>query len=240
MARSGQWLLTLTLLASAGGLIFGLLSPQDRIATDLPLKKAQAPVDDSGSEEQPVLTEAVSQPPPLSEFVEMTLRPLFSSSRRPPPASGEDVTPDTQKISAGPVETKQFMVMGIIIAPNEKVALLRQQNSSNEILHVKEGQKISDWTVSEITPESVIMQQGGVTDVVKLSDNILSAAEKMKLVQQAKRAQAKTANTQKLLNRRTQANNNRRNARQFTRKNNQLPQTGKNIIPGRTIKKPVR
>ncbi|MCP5408887.1 MAG: hypothetical protein H6963_06285 [Chromatiaceae bacterium] len=65
--------------------------------------------------------------------------------------------PDTQEAAIGPAETNQFLVMGIVIAQDEKVALLKQLRTTR--FCVKEGQKISDWTVSEITPKSVTIEQ---------------------------------------------------------------------------------
>jgi hypothetical protein len=242
MARSGQLLLTLALLTSAAGLIFGLISLNDQSEINMPVKRALPAVPgESASEEQPALVEELAEPIPLSEFVEMTMRPLFSPSRRPLTATGDDAVPETQQeIANGPVGANQFLVMGIVIAADEKVALLKQQKSGNEVFRVKEGQKFSDWTVSEISPESVTIRQRGVTDVVKLSDNVLSTAQKQKLMQQARLEQAKTANKAKQVNRRTQMNMNRRTVRRYNRRNKLLPRTGNNNTPTRTVRTPVR
>jgi hypothetical protein len=124
------------------------------------------------------------------------------------------------------------MVIGIVIAQNEKVALLKQLKKSNEIVHVKEGQVLSNWTVSEITPESVTIQQNGVTDVVKLSDNVLSAIEKRTLAQRAKQDQLKAAKRGVLAKRAPVAANDRRKIRQPTRKN-------RPVRRARNIKQPV-
>lgn len=239
MARSGQLMLTLVLLASAGGLLAGLLSLQAWTAPDVPENKVLLKTPDKGaSAEQPLLLEQATEPVPLSEYVEMIKRPLFSPHRRPPSVAGEDIVPDTQEAAIGPAETNQFLVMGIVIAQDEKVALLKQLRN-NEILRVKEGQKISDWTVSEITPKSVTIVQGGVTEIIKLSDNVLSAAEKLKLTQQAKLEQATNEVKQKLINRRLQPNSNRRNIRQLPRLNRAVPQTHR-IVPGQTLRTPAR
>lgn len=242
MARSGQILLTLAMLASAAGLVVGLLSQQDQTAINLQVNRAVPAVPDGSAWQEPLtLVEEPAEPIPLSEFVEMTMRPLFSPSRRPAPATGIEAVPETyREIANGPVETNQFLVMGIVIAPDEKVALLKQPKNSNEVIRVKEGQKISDWTVSEITPESVTIEQSGITDVVKLSDNVLSAAQKQKLMQQAKREQLKKARSTKQATRRTPVNNNRRKARQITQRKKALPRTRNNTIPKRTVRKPVR
>ena len=137
------------------------------------------------------------------------------------------------------METNQFMVMGIVIAPDEKVALLKQLKNSAEIVRVKEGQKVSDWTVAEITPQSVTIEQSGVTDVVKLSDNVLTAAEKQKLMQQAKLEQATTAK-QQLANRRPQIINDPRKTRQYIQRRIPTVRSQNSRIPARAVRTPTR
>ena len=240
MARSGQWILSFALLVSAGVLVFGLLSVQHRTAVGQPSKNATLAVpDDSTSAPQPALVEQISEPVPLSEFGEMIMRPLFSPSRRPPEAGGEEMASDTQESTTLPLETNQFLVMGIVIAQDEKVALLKQPGYSDEILQVKEGQKLSDWTVSEITPEFVTIERGGVSEVVRLSDNVLSAAEKQRLLQQAKLKQTAAAIRQKRDNRSAQINSSRRDVRRILRRNIALPQPGTRA-PGQPVRTPVR
>lgn len=240
--RSGQFLLTLALLASAAGLLFGLLSLEDRTDAQSALQPTvTAPPERSTAEEQQMPTEESEHAVAMSEFVEMTMRPLFSPTRRPPTADENSVVQDTaQEPTAEPIETSQFMVMGIVIAPDEKVALLKQLRNSAEIVRVKEGQKISDWTVSQITPQSVTIEQSGVTDVVKLSDNVLSATEKQKLMQQAKLEQATTTKQQQLANRRQQIINDPRKTRQFIKRNRPTVRTQNNRSPRRTVRTPTR
>ena len=239
--RSSQLLLTLALLASAGGLLFGLLSLQERTDTQSAAQQptVAAPPASSAAEESEMPSTDIPQAP-LSDFVEMTMRPLFSPTRRPPAADESSEEQEiVQETSAGPVETNQFMVMGIVIAPDEKVALLKQLKNSAEIVRVKEGQKVSDWTVAEITPQSVTIEQSGVTDVVKLSDNVLTAAEKQKLMQQAKLEQATTAK-QQLANRRPQIINDPRKTRQYIQRRIPTVRSQQSRIPARAVRTPTR
>lgn len=120
------------------------------------------------------------------------------------------------------------MVIGIVIAPDEKVALLKQLRKNNEIVHVKEGETLSEWTVAQISPESVTMQQQGVTDVVKLSDNVLSDAEKRVLAQRAKQEELNAARREQQADR--VENNAEQNATHQRRFAGQSPQ----------LKRPVR
>ncbi|MCP4285019.1 MAG: hypothetical protein GY792_11280 [Gammaproteobacteria bacterium] len=238
MARSGQLLLSTLMLVSAGGLIYGVLSQSQTTTVDQKISATAAVTVLTG--DKPIAVEEVLEPPPLSEFVEITARPLFSSSRRPVPLSTGDEAPNTIQAAVGPIEKKQFMVMGIVIAQDEKVALLKQLKKSNEVVRVKEGQKLSDWTVSAITPDSVTMQQRGVTDVVKLSDNVLSAAEKRKLAAKAKQQRLKAARKQITNKRRAKTSTNRRKSPQITQRKQPVrkSQTRRNLRP--KIKMPAR
>jgi len=242
MMRNGQLILTTILLVSAGALGFGLLSQQQRTLTQVAVQKAPATIPDQVvPDEQSEIQEMASEPVPLSEFVEMTMRPLFSPSRRPPPGEPLKAAPDSQpEIAVGTVQGNQFMVTGIVITPQEKVALLKQVLNSSQIIRVKEGQKLSDWTVAKITPEYVTLQQKGVTDVIKLSDNVLSAAQKQKLVQQAKRNKAKAVKRERSPGGRASVRNNRQPVRRVTRQKQPNQRIGSSKTPQPTIRMPVR
>ena len=82
---------------------------------------------------------------------------------------------------------EMLVVMGIIITEGEKIALLKQGNQKEgDTLKVKEGQEVSGWKIASITTESVTVSQRDTTDVIKLSDNVLSEAEKRRLEALAK------------------------------------------------------
>lgn len=227
--RVGQLLLTGVLLASAGGMVYSLQTLVESGVQPMEERIASAR---SGDPQplQPVLPAAeLFAPLPLAEFIEITARPLFSPSRRPPPPEIADATPEAPAANpAAAPETNQFMVIGIVIAPDEKVALLKQLRKNNEIVHVKEGETLSEWTVAQISPESVTMQQQGVTDVVKLSDNVLSDAEKRVLSQRAKQEELNAARREQQADR--VENNAEQNATHQRRFAGQSPQ----------LKRPVR
>ncbi len=83
--------------------------------------------------------------------------------------------------------------MGIVITGENKVALLKPTGKSSDVFRVREGERVLEWTVESVTPEAVTIRQGDITDTLKLSDNVLSQAEKRRIAQQQAR-KAKTDN----------------------------------------------
>ncbi len=190
MNARGQRLLSLLLLVAMAGLGYLLYDDIDQITRQkapaltsrLP---ATAPQPEAATAPDPEHT-----PPPINDFLEMVARPLFSQERRPPPAAPAEpaatnpVNPTTPVQSGG----QQFLVMGIIITDQEKVALLKPRRGKAEVFRVKEGEIVTGWRVTKITPEAVTITKGQRSDRLKLSDNVLSAAEKRRLAQQARLA----------------------------------------------------
>lgn len=128
--------------------------------------------------------------PPLQSFSEIVARPLFEPSRRPqrpsPPGQQTVAKAPASAAPSAPV-SNQFQVMGIVIREGEKAALLKPIGQKGEVMRVKEGQLVSGWKITSITPEAVNILQGDRSEIIKLSDNKLSAAEKRRMAQQAKR-----------------------------------------------------
>lgn len=134
---------------------------------------------------------AIAPAPGLDAFSEFVERPLFSRSRRPQPIADKSATP--ADVSNRPVQKDQFLVMGIVITGEEKLVLLKPTGKSSDVFRVREGERVLEWTVESVTPEAVTIRQGDLTDILKLSDNVLSQAEKRRLVQQRTRATRKDA-----------------------------------------------
>lgn len=189
--------------------------------------------------------EATAPPPGLDAFSEVVERPLFSSTRRPQPVSAGDPIPAVA--SGKPVQKDQFLVMGIVITGENKVVLLKPTGKSSDVFRVREGERVLEWTVESVTPEAVTIRQGDVTDTLKLSDNVLSQAEKRRIAQQ----QARKA---KMDNRGAAAQKNRIRPKPTIRKPalktarvrrpaSRTPQIPRPVIPANPngiVKKPVR
>jgi general secretion pathway protein N len=72
-------------------------------------------------------------------------RPLFSSTRRPPPRGGNDTTADS-----GLSDTR---LTGIVIEPGHRIAIFAPIGA--KALVVGEGESVSGWRVEHIDPREV-------------------------------------------------------------------------------------
>jgi len=180
-------LLSLLLTVSAASIAGLIYSDAWRLPEAPPTVPRAAPtqVAESSAESPPGET----TPPALQEFSEIIARPLFTADRRPDRPSAQETV--TQAPVSAPVSpsSDQFRVMGIVISEDAKTALIKPVGQNSEIQRVKEGQVVSGWKVTAIEPEAVTVTQGGRSEIIKLSDNVLSAAEKRRLEQQAKRSE---------------------------------------------------
>lgn len=131
--------------------------------------------------------------------------------------------------------------MGIVITGKEKLALLKPIGKSSDVFRVREGERVLEWTIESVTPETVTIRQGDITDTLKLSDNVLSQAEKRRLAQQQNRAAQKKRVRPR--SRRTPSTKTTAGKRSTVRRA-QIPRStarrGSNTNPNGTAKKPVR
>lgn len=225
--QRNQLLLSTLLLVTGGLMLYGMFSPQPKPTNTPAQHETQLASDVKGAKTEKEQVEEVDFIP-LSDFTETTARPLFSASRRPPPSANQESAKEpVEEAVVQTVERNQFAVMGIVSAQDEKVALLKKLNSNEEVVRVKEGQAIFGWTVTEIAARSVTLQQNGVTDLIKLSDNTLSEAEKQQLLAQARQEQIKAATNQKVITRRSNIINDRRKMIESARRIRATPKTQK-------------
>jgi hypothetical protein len=115
----------------------------------------------SGRTEKPVesLSDTPLQNPAISTFAEIVERPLFTQSRRPAPKK------DT-KVAEAAVKPETLELIGVIISPAGRMALLRTLATS-EIVRAVEGQNVGGWEVHTIKPTQVVLRQGDDSQVLK-------------------------------------------------------------------------
>ena len=145
--------------------------------------------------EQPAETITTYALPMIGNYAEVVSRPLFTPTRRPPvprpaPKPRQVVAP---ALVPPKIETGQFMLIGVIVDGDKKVALMRQLNRG-DIVRATRGEQLDAWKVTEIGTGSVILSQGGVKEVVLLRDNVMSEVEKRKLQRARKDVRNKKAN----------------------------------------------
>lgn len=113
---------------------------------------------------------------PLSELKvasleEITNRPLFNPLRKPapppPPAVAEapEVTEPVQQEAA--VNPDDFALLAIASGDFGRTAVVRW-NPTNEVLHLKLGQELSGWQITEVGDREVTIGRDGKTLVLKL------------------------------------------------------------------------
>jgi hypothetical protein len=122
---------------------------------------------DSGlSAYQPPTLQAPFSLLPADSFLEVTLRPLFISTRRPPPPP-PPVEPPKPTMRKG-----QFILVGVTIVPPVKVAFLHEI-SRNKVVAVHEGQQVNGVSVDQIEERSVTLKQYDDQEQLGLKVNAL-------------------------------------------------------------------
>lgn len=110
-------------------------------------------------------TEAKLIPPvaavaPEQAYPQTTARPLFTPTRRP--------APPVDVAQAQAFQKGQFVLLGVTIAGNTRIAMLREK-ANGRIHRVEKGGEVNGIKVAEIDPEAVKMTQGGDSEVVSLA-----------------------------------------------------------------------
>jgi hypothetical protein len=107
---------------------------------------------------------AISELGPITEYREVTERPVFDESRRPA-LTGETEEPDIDVIGEV-ADAPDVRLTGVIITPEARLVTLRPA-SSGESLIAREGEPLDGeyfgWSVSAIEPRSVVLasSEGG-------------------------------------------------------------------------------
>jgi hypothetical protein len=100
--------------------------------------------------------------PPIESFSETIERPLFLPDRRPPAI-------DEEQQDVKNVESGLFTLVGIIVSPKQRIALVKVRGSQ-DVLQLSEGQQANGWTVLQISPGDVIFESNDKTETIELID----------------------------------------------------------------------
>lgn len=153
-------------LAVFGALVFLCLGACAIVYHEL-VQDESAPVEPDGGGVAKLSDPAVKQTdapfalPPIENYAEVTMRPLFSATRRPAPP---------QAVPRGSLEPASLVLTGVILTSDGRMALV-QEAKSPKPTRLKEGQEIQGWTVQSILPDRVVIHRGTVEQAVKLHDD---------------------------------------------------------------------
>jgi type II secretory pathway component PulC len=114
----------------------------------------------------PALAQSTNGPlsvlPPIDALSETIERPLFREDRRPP-------TVEEEQQEAADVESGLFTLVGIIVSPKQRLALVKVRGSQ-DVLQLSEGQQANGWTVLQISADEVIFESNDKTETIELID----------------------------------------------------------------------
>ena len=98
---------------------------------------------------------------PLESLTETQARPLFSPSRRPPPAPADQVSaPQAEPVIPSPPEanTINVVLIGTILDPQGSSAAVLKDNSSQATFIMKIGDIREGWQLSEIHARDILLK----------------------------------------------------------------------------------
>src|SRR5579883_792318 len=154
--RSGAILLMIVLCLALASIAYReLMAPADEVQT---VSRFSAPASQRAALPKP--DDAAFALPPIETYAEVTERPLFSPTRRPPP-------PEAIPENIG--NAGNFVLLGIVISDGSQTALI-QHGRPPTLARLAEGQALEGWTVQSISANSVTLQNAGTQHTLKLKD----------------------------------------------------------------------
>ncbi len=116
----------------------------------------------------PTLTEETFALPPLEEFSEVVERPLFSTDRRPfEPPPPKAAAEQSRKTPRAPVPPPQLSLVGVVITPQHRSALLWDEKQST-FVRAKPGMEVSGWELANVAADGVILRKGETKHSIEL------------------------------------------------------------------------
>lgn len=103
--------------------------------------------------------------PPLSDFISIIERPLFTSNRRP---VSEDYrsTAAAGQISPESGPSRDFVLSGIVLTDDRTIALV--QTSDHKLHRLEVGDNIGNWLVKEIRNKEIVLTSSHETRNLRL------------------------------------------------------------------------
>ena len=116
--------------------------------------------------------------PSQADIADAVARPLFVEGRRPPPPPAPPKAVVEEDVVRLP-RLDRYSVVGIIVAPRNASAVLKNQTGGSVRLHV--GDQVEGWTVTAIEPRRIRLLGQGEESVLELITRSVSAATRTQL-----------------------------------------------------------
>ena len=165
-SHTGQKTVQFLLLLICCGLGYLLWKEMVREAPSIPGPQETSQAE-TAAEPAAIITDV--QFPPMSNFDEITTRPLFFDDRQPY-VYVEPVVQEQSQKKARPkqnVEPAQFVLNAVIITPKQQFAVIQAGRNQNQ-QKIARGELMDGWTLEEVNYDSVTLSRDGDTVDVEL------------------------------------------------------------------------
>jgi len=147
----------LIVLAAANLLLAGALVYE----LSAPLPEPEPPVMRLRPKAQPAAVVAAVTTPAPEAFADIDLRPPFSANRKPVAAS---------EAGAAQALPPELTLVGVIVGGTDSLAMLRTPAAPLADAY-RVGATISGWRLTEIAPDHIVLNAGGVRSEIRLDAN---------------------------------------------------------------------
>jgi general secretion pathway protein N len=106
---------------------------------------------------------------PLAVMSATQQRPIFSASRRPPPAAviGPRIEPPNVPAVEKPAEHPSLALIGAVVGDSDAIAVFLDR-ANNGIVRLRQGEAHAGWVLSSILRREVTVKKGDQTEVLAL------------------------------------------------------------------------
>ncbi len=106
------------------------------------------------------------QLPPLDQYGEIVLHPLFIAARQPEPPPPDEASPEEPPAPPGPEQ--KLTLRGVMITSNAKKALLRSAEPNAKTARISPGETIGEWRLEAVFSDRVVLHKGQLTQELPL------------------------------------------------------------------------
>ena len=106
------------------------------------------------------------QLPPLDQYGEIVLHPLFIAARQPEPPPPDEASPEEPPAPPGPEQ--KLRLFGVMITSNARKALLRSEEPNAKTVRVSPGETIGEWRLEAVFSDRVVLRKGQSTQALPL------------------------------------------------------------------------